>query len=242
MRLSSMNIITNLSKYGLRTWFMRDHELRLMINQILRRFRIILEELGDGQVLKANLVVRGSFVSAVPGQMTYLVASLTPDSASISPEGFLPSILLLVVIIATVVVTVVVVVAVGGVPSILKLLFMVIDFLVRQICWANEFHQNRASSSMLATLSATSFLMAARVMADASDVDVLLGGIYQHKKTWNKNDITRSGGGIGGSLAVALYACIYGSLCKGGMASEDKRDLDKLSGGSGEMFLGEAGK
>ncbi|GKC84432.1 hypothetical protein Tco_1140149 [Tanacetum coccineum] len=89
----------------------------------------------------------------VPGQMTYLVASLTPDSArsyvmqgasftqgtvssipfvgSISPEGFLPPILLLVVIIATVVVTVVVVVTVGGVPSILKLSFMVIGFLYR---------------------------------------------------------------------------------------------------------------
>ncbi|GKE58911.1 hypothetical protein Tco_1498096, partial [Tanacetum coccineum] len=73
--------------------------------------------------------------------MTYLVASLTPDSArsyvmqgasftqgtvssipfvgSIIPEGILPHILLLVMIIATVVVTVVV--AVGGVPSILKL-------------------------------------------------------------------------------------------------------------------------
>ncbi|GJU38130.1 hypothetical protein Tco_1186484 [Tanacetum coccineum] len=80
--------------------------------------------------------------------MTYLVGSLTPDSArfyvmqgasftqrtistipfigSISPEGFLPPIMLLVVIIIMVVVTVVVVVTVGGVPSILKLLFMVI--------------------------------------------------------------------------------------------------------------------
>ncbi|GJU93280.1 hypothetical protein Tco_1318036 [Tanacetum coccineum] len=90
----------------------------------------------------------------VPGQMTYLVASLTPDNArsyvmqgasftqgtvstipfvgSISPEGFLPPILLLVVIIATVVITVVVVVvSVGGVPSILKLSFMVIGFLYR---------------------------------------------------------------------------------------------------------------
>nr|GFA99066.1 hypothetical protein [Tanacetum cinerariifolium] len=46
-----------------------------------------------------------------------------------SPEGFLPLILLLVVIIARVVVTVVAVVAIGGVPSILKLLFMVIGFL-----------------------------------------------------------------------------------------------------------------
>ncbi|GJT76533.1 hypothetical protein Tco_1043258 [Tanacetum coccineum] len=84
----------------------------------------------------------------VPGQMTYLVASLTPDSArsymmqgasftqgtistipfvgSISPEGFLPPILLLVVII-----DMVVVVAFGGVPFILKLLFMVIGFLYK---------------------------------------------------------------------------------------------------------------
>ncbi|GJU20896.1 hypothetical protein Tco_1154238 [Tanacetum coccineum] len=116
MRISSMNTITNLSKYGLHTRFMR------------------------------------SMNTVVPGQMTYLVASLTPDSArsyvmqgasftqgtvstipfvgSISPEGFLPPILLLVVIIATVVVTVVVV-AIGGVPSILKLSFMVIGFLYR---------------------------------------------------------------------------------------------------------------
>ncbi|GJT18341.1 hypothetical protein Tco_0877047 [Tanacetum coccineum] len=102
-----------------------------------------------GDVIEVLVVLK----VLVPGQMTYLVASLTPDSArsyvmqgasftqgtvstipfvgSISPEGFLPPILLLVVIIATVVVTVVVVVAVGGVPSILKLSFMVIGFLYR---------------------------------------------------------------------------------------------------------------
>ncbi|GKB11588.1 hypothetical protein Tco_0845511 [Tanacetum coccineum] len=93
------------------------------------------------------------FVFAVPSQMTYLVASLTLDSArsfvmqgafltqgkassiptifswgdSISPEGFLSSILLLVVIIVTVVIMVIlVVVVVEG--------------------WANEFHQDKASS------------------------------------------------------------------------------------------------
>nr|GEZ79326.1 hypothetical protein [Tanacetum cinerariifolium] len=49
-----------------------------------------------------------------------------PIGGSISLEGFLLPILLLVMIIATVVVMVVVVVAVGGVPSILKLSFMVI--------------------------------------------------------------------------------------------------------------------
>nr|GEX80791.1 reverse transcriptase domain-containing protein [Tanacetum cinerariifolium] len=57
--------------------------------------------------------------------------SMVPFVGSISPEGFLPLILLLVVIIARVVVTVVVVVAIGGVPSILKLSFMVIGFLYR---------------------------------------------------------------------------------------------------------------
>nr|GEX18511.1 hypothetical protein [Tanacetum cinerariifolium] len=44
---------------------------------------------------------------------------------------------------------------------------------------------------------------------------------------------------------VASYACmtpIYGSLYKGDKTSEAKRYLDKLSGGSGEMFPGEAGK
>ncbi|GJS33352.1 hypothetical protein Tco_0531734 [Tanacetum coccineum] len=94
------------------------------------------------------------FLSAVPGQMTYLVASLTLDSArscvmqgtfltqvkassipiiftwgdSISPEGFLSSILLLVVIIVMVVITVILVVVVVGKG------------------WAYEFHQDKASS------------------------------------------------------------------------------------------------
>ncbi|GKA89414.1 hypothetical protein Tco_0811226 [Tanacetum coccineum] len=81
------------------------------------------------------------FVSAVSGQMTHLVASLTLDSASISPEGFRPSILLLAVIIVAVAIAIVVafivVVAVIGVvvvvvvPSIIKLLFVITSFLHR---------------------------------------------------------------------------------------------------------------
>ncbi|GJW56632.1 hypothetical protein Tco_0103363 [Tanacetum coccineum] len=68
-------------------------------------------------MLKAFMVASSSspFVFAIPGQMTHLVASLTLDSASISPDGFLPSIMLLLVIIvavAIVVVTVVLVVVV----------------------------------------------------------------------------------------------------------------------------------
>ncbi|GJV43974.1 hypothetical protein Tco_1428510 [Tanacetum coccineum] len=96
-----------------------------------------------------------SFVSAILGQMTYPVASPTLDSAgsyvmqgapftqgtipsipiggSISPEGFLPSILLLVVIIVTVVVVIVIliVVVVDDVSLILKLSFVIIGFLHR---------------------------------------------------------------------------------------------------------------
>ncbi|GKA87610.1 hypothetical protein Tco_0809374 [Tanacetum coccineum] len=50
------------------------------------------------------------FVLTVPGLITHLVASFTLDSARVSPDGFLPSIMLLVVIIVTVVIVVVMVV------------------------------------------------------------------------------------------------------------------------------------
>ncbi|GKB62809.1 hypothetical protein Tco_0918995, partial [Tanacetum coccineum] len=72
------------------------------------------------------------FVFAVPGQMTHLVASLTLDSASISPDSFLPSILLLLVIIvavAIVVTVILVVVVVGEGSSIIKLSFVIIGSL-----------------------------------------------------------------------------------------------------------------
>ncbi|GKD45525.1 hypothetical protein Tco_1270170 [Tanacetum coccineum] len=81
-----------------------------------------------------TLILKGWFYK-IKGQPWITGASFTQGTVStipflggISPEGFLPPILLLVVIIATVVVTVVVVVFVGGVPSVLKLLFMVIGF------------------------------------------------------------------------------------------------------------------
>ncbi|GKF53459.1 hypothetical protein Tco_0160369, partial [Tanacetum coccineum] len=68
-------------------------------------------------------------VSFVP--FIFSILFVLSRGGSMSPDSFLPSILLLVVIIVTVVVTVVVVVAVGGVPSILKLSFVVIGFLYR---------------------------------------------------------------------------------------------------------------
>nr|GEX60822.1 hypothetical protein [Tanacetum cinerariifolium] len=128
----------------------------------------------------------GTMKQRVPSLMIYLVPNLTLDSArsyvmqgelftqgtvssipiggSISLEGFLPPILLLVIIIAMVVVTVVVVVAVSGFPSILKLSFMVIgvllcpEFLLGLLVFAII---AAYASKAVATLSATSFLMAA---------------------------------------------------------------------------------
>ncbi|GJS51266.1 hypothetical protein Tco_0624628 [Tanacetum coccineum] len=147
-----------------------------------------------------------SFVSVVSSQMTYPVASLTLDSArsyvmqgapftqgtissipigdSISPEGFLPPIVLLVVIIVTVVIVtvilVVVVVAIvgvviviaiirvvvvfGGVSFIIKLLF-VITCSVQVILLAQSiptgrayaFHQDKASSVRVPVANVTLF-------------------------------------------------------------------------------------
>ncbi|GJW20823.1 hypothetical protein Tco_0031445 [Tanacetum coccineum] len=110
-----------------------------------------------GQIVPAFMVASSGwpFVSAVPGQMTHLVASLTLDSArscvmqgafltqgkasniptifswgdSISLDGFLSPILLLLVIFVAVVIVVTVVLVV-----------------VVSEGWANEFHQDIASS------------------------------------------------------------------------------------------------
>ncbi|GJU20462.1 hypothetical protein Tco_1153804 [Tanacetum coccineum] len=152
----------------------------------LNRFEILLGELEEGQVVSSvidgilsieardmdtkllsapesnNTLVASSgwpFVSVVPGQITYLVSSLTLDSTgscvmqgtfliqgkassiptifswdgSISPDSFLPSIMLLLVIIVAVaiVVKVVLVVVVGEGSSIIKLSFVIIGSLHR---------------------------------------------------------------------------------------------------------------
>nr|GEU67650.1 hypothetical protein [Tanacetum cinerariifolium] len=76
-----------------------------------------------------------SFASIVPGQMTYLVANLTLDSAkscggSISLDSFLPSILLVVVIVVTVLIVVLslifVVAAIVGVVIVVAIIEVVI--------------------------------------------------------------------------------------------------------------------
>ncbi|GKA93639.1 hypothetical protein Tco_0815625 [Tanacetum coccineum] len=124
-----------------------------------------------------------SFVFAILGQMTYSVASLTVDSAgsyvmqgapftqgtipiipiggSISPEGFLPSILLVVVIIVTVVVVIVVVV--DDVSLILKLSFVIIG-------WAYAFHQDMASSVKVPVANVTLFSLAQLLRENTNSV------------------------------------------------------------------------
>ncbi|GJT67360.1 putative ribonuclease H-like domain-containing protein [Tanacetum coccineum] len=121
-----------------------------------------LEPLKDllGKVLLEQSILlvasRGwSFASAVPGQMTHLVANSTLDSAN--------SCVMQVVVIAIVGVVIIVVfrivVVVGGVSSIFKLSFVIVDSFscfwsfacpgvlvsIVSICWAYAFHQDKAS-------------------------------------------------------------------------------------------------
>ncbi|GJX64625.1 putative reverse transcriptase domain-containing protein [Tanacetum coccineum] len=120
---------------------------KIYIDEIIARNGILARGIGESSLTGPELVLDMTdkvasnglpFVSAVPGQMTHLVASLTLDSArscvmqvafltqrkvssiptifswgdSISPDGFLPSIMLLLVIIVEIAIVVVMVVLV----------------------------------------------------------------------------------------------------------------------------------
>ncbi|GJY94649.1 hypothetical protein Tco_0511010, partial [Tanacetum coccineum] len=137
-----------------------------------------------------------SFASAVPGQMTHLVAISTLDSANscvmqgasctqravsmvifgrISPNSFLSSMLLLVVIIVMVVFVVVIWVVIFvnvivGVIIVVVFGIVVVGLLALAIDAACAFRAEEMPSLI-------SCRMAAKVMAGVSDVDVLLGGI-----------------------------------------------------------------
>nr|GEV38368.1 reverse transcriptase domain-containing protein [Tanacetum cinerariifolium] len=202
------------SLHHLNKWS-KDHPLdnvignpsRSVVSSVIGRILSIEAIDMDTKLLSAlesnNTLARCWFRRNVPGKASN-IPTVFSWGGNISPEGFLPSILLLAVIIIAVaiVVTVVlifvdtiigVVVVGGGVLSIIKLSFMIIG-------WANEFHQDKASlmsptasfvplklkefamlascaSRAVATLSATSFIMAAWVIAGTADVDVLLGAI-----------------------------------------------------------------
>ncbi|GJX62564.1 hypothetical protein Tco_0295464 [Tanacetum coccineum] len=82
---------------------------------------------------------------------------------SISPEGFLPSILMLVVIIVTVViVTVILVVVVDDVSPILKLSFVIIG-------WAYAFHQDKTLSVRVPIANVTLFSLA-QLLRESTDL------------------------------------------------------------------------
>ncbi|GJZ16427.1 hypothetical protein Tco_0552104 [Tanacetum coccineum] len=105
-----------------------------------------------------------------------------PIGGSISPEGFLPSILLLVVVIVTVLVVIVIliVVVVDDVSLIFKLSFVIIGvpvgpvFLLGLLSLAIDAAYAFRAEEMPSLISCW---MAAKVMASVSNVDALLGGI-----------------------------------------------------------------
>nr|GEX09133.1 retrovirus-related Pol polyprotein from transposon TNT 1-94 [Tanacetum cinerariifolium] len=137
----------------------KEYQLADLFTKALpvERFQYLVRRLGMRCLTPAELEalvvsIGGSFVSAVTYQMTYHVASLTLESArsyvmqgasftqgmissipiggSISPEGFVPSILLLMVIIVmvliVVVILVVVVVAIVGVVIVVAIIGVVV--------------------------------------------------------------------------------------------------------------------
>ncbi|GKB41072.1 reverse transcriptase domain-containing protein [Tanacetum coccineum] len=146
------------------------------------------------EISSRDLVDSYSDIDVVPGQMTHLVASSTLDSANscvmqgtsctqrkISMVLFvLPSIMLLVVIVVTVVIVVVILVVVFVViVEVIVVVIVPLDSVFLLVL--SVFAMLAAcASKAAATLSATSFRMVARVMDGVLDVDVLLGGIYQH--------------------------------------------------------------
>nr|GEX24131.1 putative reverse transcriptase domain-containing protein [Tanacetum cinerariifolium] len=145
-----------------------------------------------------SCVMQGAFctqrkVSCVP--FVFSILFVLSRGGIMSLDSFLPSILLLVVIIVTVVV-VVVVVSVGGVPSVLKLSFMVIG-------WESEFHHNKASSYGGGVVDLTGDEDPTDEdgdigMGDSTGVLVSLGGGISQETNIGNSDNTRDGGTIVG--------------------------------------------
>ncbi|GJW30295.1 hypothetical protein Tco_0047170 [Tanacetum coccineum] len=118
-----------------------DKDCSLMFG-VFRLMKCVSEDSGDELEYlrelflghyKLQILVKGSYVIQGAPFTQGTIPSI-PIGGSISPKGFLPSILLLVVIIVTVVVVVVIViliVVVVDVSLILKLSFEIIDFLHR---------------------------------------------------------------------------------------------------------------
>ncbi|GJZ78891.1 hypothetical protein Tco_0643728 [Tanacetum coccineum] len=225
----------------------------------------------------------------VLGQMTYLVASLTLDSArsyvmhgasftqgmissipiggSISPEGFLPSILLLVVIIVTVVIVVVilvvvivaivrvvivvaiigVVVVMGGVSSILKLSFMIlvsvlgdpIGLVISQLAWAYAFHLRTRPSSVKDTTEILEFKTSRDRYGDNGVSDPIGGLVFKVDLTGDEDPIDEDGDiGMGDSIGVPTS--LGGEISLGGKKSQESNIGDSDNTGDGDTTVGGA--
>nr|GEZ87796.1 hypothetical protein [Tanacetum cinerariifolium] len=107
------------------------------------------------------------------------ISTVLSWSSNIGSESFWPSVLLLMGIIHAIVMDVLVVVAViiiaRDIPFIFKLLLMIVGISLMELSASAIVAV--CVSRAAATLSATSFLMAAGDIVDASNVDDLLGGI-----------------------------------------------------------------
>nr|GEY40193.1 reverse transcriptase domain-containing protein [Tanacetum cinerariifolium] len=177
-----------------------------------------------------SYVMQGAFctqrkVSCVP--FVFSILFVLSQGGNMSPDSFLPSILLLVAIIAIVVVTIVVVVAVAGVPSVLKLSFMVIanetnssfrTIEVERLETHKLLRWTLKRASDLLDSSRTGSLPSGRVdlsgdedptdkdgdigMGDSTGVLVSLGGGISQESNIGDGDNTEDGGTIVGGRIV----------------------------------------
>nr|GEV29262.1 putative reverse transcriptase domain-containing protein [Tanacetum cinerariifolium] len=123
-RIAIVKVEWNSKRRSELTWERKD-QMKLKVR--------IKDRLGFRIKVSVRIKIKGK-VSSIPTVLSWV--------DNINSDGFLPSILLLVVVIVTVIIVVTVisiVVVVGSVSSIIKLSFVIIG-------WANEFHQDRASS------------------------------------------------------------------------------------------------
>nr|GEV37566.1 retrovirus-related Pol polyprotein from transposon TNT 1-94 [Tanacetum cinerariifolium] len=183
----------------------------------------------------------------------------------ISPEGFMPFILLLVVVIVTVVIVavilVVVVVAIDGVVIVVMIIGVEVVVTIIRVVVVGQGILGESNSSnfhfaVLGTVTTrkyrfSSFKPTNKINSSFRTIEVEM--LATHKLLESSIGDTEDGGkavgraiivsskGICNSLLVASYAgmtFMYGLSCKGEKASEAKRSLVKLSEMLGEMFLG----
>ncbi|GKA47293.1 hypothetical protein Tco_0740176 [Tanacetum coccineum] len=163
-----------------------------------------------------------SFASAVPGQMTHLVANSTLDSAN----SYVMQVVVILIVRVVIVVVFGIVVIVGGVSSIFKHSFVIVDSF--SCYWSS------ACPGVLILLMKMNTIR----IGDLSGVSAPLGDeISSGGKKSRESNI--GGGTIAGRAIItwdggmASYACIYGSSCKGGKNRTKKyRGSNSSDGGN----------